>query len=164
MSGKGTPATKAADKAKISYKLHEYVHDPAVDSYGLEAAEALQTDPRRVHKTLVASVERQGRNELCVAIVPVDTSLDLKALASAVDGKRAEMADVSLVEKTTGYVRGGISPLGQRKVLRTVLDSDALGYETIFVSAGRRGLDIELSPHDLVKAIPATTAPIAKPR
>jgi Cys-tRNA(Pro)/Cys-tRNA(Cys) deacylase len=162
MSGRETPATIAADEAGISYRMHAYDHDPAAGSYGLEAADALQIEAARVHKTLVASVERSPRPELVVAVVPVDALLDLKALAIAVGAKRAEMANAVDAERSSGYVLGGISPLGQRKPLTTVVDEDAILFDTIYVSAGRRGLEIELSADDLVKITKATYAPIAK--
>jgi len=141
VAGKGTQAIVAAERAGIVYSLHEYVHDPASRSYGLEAAEKLGVDAARVFKTLVADVD----GTLTVAIVPVEAQLDLKAL-----GKRVTMADPKLAERTTGYVAGGISPLGQRKKLPTVLDESAFEFETIHVSAGRRGLEIELAPVDLL--------------
>ena len=141
MAGKGTPAIVVAERAGIVFTVHEYVHDPKATSYGLEAAEKLGLDPARVFKTLVADVD----GTLTVAIVPVGAQLDLKAL-----GKRVTMADVRLAERTTGYVTGGISPLGQRKRLPTVVDESALAHETIHVSAGRRGLEIELTPADLL--------------
>lgn len=162
MSGKGTPATKAAAAAKVPHTLHEYAHDPAAPSYGLEAAEALGIEPARVHKTLIASVERNGRTELCVAVVPVDAQLDLKALAGAVGGKRAEMAKPADAERATGYVVGGISPLGQKKRLLAALDDGATAFGTVFVSAGRRGLEIELAPTDLVRLTGAVVARIAR--
>jgi Cys-tRNA(Pro)/Cys-tRNA(Cys) deacylase len=152
MAGKGTPAIVAAERAGIAFTLHDYVHDPKADSYGLEAAEKLGLDPVRVFKTLVADVD----GTLTVAIVPVGAQLDLKAL-----GKRVTMADVRLAERTTGYVTGGISPLGQRKRLPTVLDESALAFETIHVSAGRRGLEIELAPSDLLALTGADARPIA---
>lgn len=141
MAGQGTPAIVAAERAGISFTLHEYAHDPKAGSYGLEAAEKLGVDPDRVFKTLVADVD----GTLTVAIVPVAAQLDLKAL-----GKRVTLAEAKLAERTTGYVTGGISPLGQRKRLPTLLDDSALGFETIHVSAGRRGLEIELAPTDLL--------------
>lgn len=159
MSGKGTPATVALSRAKIAYRVHEYAHDPAAGAYGLEAAQALGVPAERVFKTLVANVD--GR--LTVAVVPVDGSLDLKALASALGGKRAAMADGEVAERATGYVRGGISPLGQRRRLPTVVDASASEHPTVFVSAGRRGLDVELAPADLVRLTAAVTAPIARP-
>ncbi|MFB7270204.1 Cys-tRNA(Pro) deacylase [Streptomyces sp. NPDC056244] len=154
----GTPATVALTAAGTEYTLHAYEHDPASPSYGEEAAEALGVSPDRVFKTLVADVD----GELTVAVVPVAGSLDLKALAAAVGGKRAAMADPAAAERTTGYVRGGISPLGQRKRLRTVLDESAESHPTICVSAGRRGLEVELSPKDLTTLTSATVAPIGR--
>ncbi|MEU2503875.1 Cys-tRNA(Pro) deacylase [Streptomyces sp. NPDC007863] len=154
----GTPATVALAAAGTAYTLHAYEHDPATPSYGEEAAEALGVTPDRVFKTLVADVD----GELTVAVVPVAGQLDLKALATAVGGKRAAMADPAAAERTTGYVRGGISPLGQRKRLRTVLDSSASGHPTICVSAGRRGLEVELSPADLAALTSAVLAPIGR--
>ncbi|MEU5163658.1 Cys-tRNA(Pro) deacylase [Streptomyces sp. NPDC020875] len=155
----GTPATVALTAAGTAYTVHAYEHDPASASYGDEAARALGVGPDRVFKTLVADVD----GELTVAVVPVAGQLDLKALASAVGGKRAAMADPAAAERTTGYVRGGISPLGQRKRLRTVLDASAADHATICVSAGRRGLEVELSPTDLASLTAATLAPIARP-
>ncbi|MFD6335977.1 Cys-tRNA(Pro) deacylase [Streptomyces sp. NPDC060131] len=154
----GTPATVALTAAGTPYTLHAYEHDPASPSYGEEAAEALGVPPGRVFKTLVADVD----GELTVAVVPVAGSLDLKALAAAVGGKRAAMADPVTAERTTGYVRGGISPLGQRKRLRTVVDASATAHATICVSAGRRGLEVELSPADLAALTSAVLAPIGR--
>ncbi len=145
------------------FRIAEYDHDPAVATYGLEAADALGVEPSRVHKTLVASVDGvDPRGELVVAIVPVDAQLSLKLLAIATGAKRADMAAVSIVERTTGYVVGGISPIGQRKQLRTVIDEDAMLFETIYISGGRRGLDIELAPDDLITMTQGTYAPLAK--
>lgn len=154
----GTPATLALARAQVPHTVHPYVHDPGVRAYGLEAAEVLGVEPDRVCKTLVAAVDGQ----LVVAVVPVSGNLDLKALAAAVGGKRAELADVVLAERSTGYVAGGISPLGQRTVLPTVLDAGALAHPTVFVSGGRRGLDVELAPADLVRLTGASTAAIAR--
>ncbi|MFI8815170.1 MULTISPECIES: Cys-tRNA(Pro) deacylase [unclassified Streptomyces] len=154
----GTPATVALTAAGTAFTVHSYDHDPASPSYGEEAAEALGVSPDRVFKTLVADVD----GELTVAVVPVAGSLDLKALASAVGGKRAAMADPASAERTTGYVRGGISPLGQRKRLRTVLDASARSHPTVCVSAGRRGLEVELSATDLATLTNATFADIAR--
>ncbi|MFE3069676.1 Cys-tRNA(Pro) deacylase [Streptomyces sp. NPDC059247] len=154
----GTPATVALTTAGTPFTLHAYEHDPASPSYGEEAAQALGVSPDRVFKTLVADVD----GELTVAVVPVAGQLDLKALASAVGGKRAAMADPAAAERTTGYVRGGISPLGQRKRLRTVLDSSASDHATVCVSAGRRGLEVELSPADLAALTSAVVAPIGR--
>lgn len=156
-AGGGTPATVAATAAGVAYTLHSYEHDPAAPSYGEEAARALGTSPDRVFKTLVAEVD--GR--LTVGVVPVAGSLGLKALAAAVGGKRAVMADPAAAERSSGYVRGGISPLGQRRPLPTVVDSSAARLPTVFVSAGRRGLEIELAPAELVRLTGAVLAPIA---
>ncbi len=157
-ASKGTPATVALTQAKVTFEVHAYDHDPAAQSYGTEAAEAMGVAPERVFKTLLADVD--GR--LVVAVVPVSGQLDLKALASAVGGKKAAMADPAAAERATGYVLGGISPLGQRKKLPTVIDESALAYETVFCSAGRRGLEIELAPAQLVRLTSARTAPIGR--
>lgn len=154
----GTPATVALTAAGTAFTVHAYDHDPSAASYGEEAAEALGVTPDRVFKTLVADVD----GALTVAVVPVAGRLDLKALATAVGGKRATMADPAVAERTTGYVRGGISPLGQRKRLRTVLDESAAAHATICVSAGRRGLEVELSPTDLAALTSAVLAQIAR--
>ena len=154
----GTPATVALTATGTPFTLHAYEHDPASPSYGEEAAEALGVSPDRVFKTLVADVD----GELTVAVVPVAGRLDLKALASAVGGKRAAMADPAAAERTTGYVRGGISPLGQCKRLRTVLDASASDHASICISAGRRGLEVELSPTDLAALTSAVLAPIGR--
>lgn len=154
-----TPAVNAARKAGIPFTLHEYRHDPRAGSYGLEAAEALGLDVARVFKTLVAAAEGKG---LWVAVVPVAGLLDLKALAEAAGAKRATMADPKAAERATGYVVGGISPLGQRQRLSTAVDASALQFDTIFVSAGRRGLEIELAPADLVRLCGATIAAIGR--
>ncbi|MFF9686314.1 Cys-tRNA(Pro) deacylase [Streptomyces sp. NPDC014623] len=154
----GTPATVALTTAGTEFTVHSYDHDPASPSYGEEAAEALGVSADRVFKTLVADVD----GELVVAVVPVAGSLDLKALASAVGGKRAAMADPAAAERTTGYVRGGISPLGQRRRLRTVLDASAAAHPTICVSAGRRGLEVELAASDLAALTDAVVAPIGR--
>jgi Cys-tRNA(Pro)/Cys-tRNA(Cys) deacylase len=154
----GTPATVALTKAGIDFTLHEYEHDPRAQSFGLEAAEALGLDPVRVFKTLMATVD----GGLTVGIVPVSGQLDLKALARAVGGSKAAMAEVAAAERATGYVAGGISPLGQRRVHPTVVDESALGFDTIYVSAGRRGLDLEIAPGDLVVATSAVVAAISR--
>ncbi|MEU2627119.1 Cys-tRNA(Pro) deacylase [Kitasatospora sp. NPDC007106] len=156
--GQGTPATVALEAAGVAYTVHAYDHDPAAASYGGEAAEVLGIPAGRVFKTLVADVD----GTLTVGIVPVSGQLDLKALAAAVGGKRAAMADPAAAERSSGYVLGGISPLGQRRPLRTVLDDSALGHPTVFVSAGRRGLEVELAPADLVSLTGARTAPIGR--
>ena len=153
MAGKGTPAIAAATRAGVAFTVHEYLHDPRAESYGLEAVEKLGLDAARVFKTLVADVD----GALTVAVVPVEAHLDLRAL-----GKRARMADATAAERATGYVAGGISPLGQRRSLPTIVDASALDHETIHVSAGRRGLELELAPADLVELTGARVAPIAR--
>jgi Cys-tRNA(Pro)/Cys-tRNA(Cys) deacylase len=147
-----TPAVTAAERAGILFSLHEYEHDPAVASYGDEAAEKLDVDPARLFKTLVVAVD----GELEVALVPVPAKLDLKAL-----GKRAKLADKGHAQKVTGYVSGGTSPLGQRKELPTHVDASALEHATILVNAGRRGLQMELDPRDLVRLTGARVHAIA---
>jgi Cys-tRNA(Pro)/Cys-tRNA(Cys) deacylase len=153
VAGTATPATTRLAKAGVPYRVHSYTHGAGAP-YGPEAAEALGIEPARVFKTLVAEVD----GALTVAIVPVAAKLDLKALAAAVGGKRAKMAEIATAERATGYVAGGISPLGQRKRLPTVLDASAEGFDTVFCSAGRRGLEIELAPADLVRLTGATLA------
>ncbi|HEX2973981.1 MAG TPA: Cys-tRNA(Pro) deacylase [Tepidisphaeraceae bacterium] len=153
-----TPAVQAAQRAKIAFTLHEYAHDAAAESFGLEAAAALHVDPLQIFKTLIAQTEDAG---LAIGIVPVAARLNLKALATAVGAKKADLADPAIAQRATGYVVGGISPLGTRKRLPTVLDQSALSFPTIYVSAGRRGLQIQLSPQDLIRLTRATTAPIA---
>jgi Cys-tRNA(Pro)/Cys-tRNA(Cys) deacylase len=153
-----TAAAAALDRASVPYSVHTYEHDPAAGSYGAEAAAALGVDPARVYKTLFADVG--GR--LVVGIVPVSTQLDLKALASAVRGKRAVMADPVAAERASGFVVGGISPVGQRRSHPTVLDETALGHPTLFVSGGKRGHELELAPADLVSVTGATVAAICR--
>lgn len=145
-------------RQKVAHRVHAYAHDPGAASYGEEAAQVLGVDPARCFKTLVAEVD----GGLTVAVVPVSGSLDLKALAAAAGGKKAAMANPTLAERTTGYVLGGISPLGQRKRLPTVIDATAEKLKTVYVSAGRRGLEIELAPADLVRLTGATIAPIGR--
>jgi Cys-tRNA(Pro)/Cys-tRNA(Cys) deacylase len=152
-----TPAIRALDRAGVSYTLHPYAHDPAAASYGLEAAQLLGIPEARVLKTLVADAE--GRP--VVAVVPVSGWLDLKALARVLRVRRVTMAESSTAERATGYVVGGISPIGQKRQLPTVVDVSALDHETVLVSAGRRGLDLELAAADLVALTKATVAPIA---
>jgi Cys-tRNA(Pro)/Cys-tRNA(Cys) deacylase len=158
--GQGTPATVAATRAGIAFTLHPYDAAAGDEPYGEAAADALGVPHDRLFKTLVAEVD----GSLTVAVVPVSASLDLKALAGAAGGKRAAMADPAQAERVTGYVRGGISPLGQRKRLPTVVDASASGFPTIYVSAGRRGLQIELGPGDLIRLTGAATAGIARSR
>lgn len=154
----GTPAIDALRADGAAFEVHAYDHDPRASSYGLEAAAALGIAVERVFKTLLADVD----GGLTVAVVPVAGQLDLKALAKAVGGRRAAMADPRVAERTTGYVVGGISPLGQRKRLPTVVDASALEHPTINVSAGRRGCEIELAPADLIRLTAAVTAPIGR--
>jgi Cys-tRNA(Pro)/Cys-tRNA(Cys) deacylase len=163
VSGRSTPATVALQRAKVAHTVHEYEHDPRHPSYGLEAAEHLGVDAARIHKTLVVSLDdgAGARARLGVAVVPVESKLDLKSCAAALGAKRAEMADVSMAERTTGYVAGGISPVGQKKSLPTVIDADAEGFATVFVSGGRRGLDIELAPADLLAVTNGVFARVA---
>jgi len=156
----GTPAVVALTRAGIAFTPHEYRHDPAAASYGLEAAAAIGADPHRVLKTLLADVEGIG---LVAAVVPVSGTLDLKALAAAIGGKRAAMAAPEVAERRTGYVVGGISPIGQRTSHPTVVDETAQLWDTVYVSGGRRGLELELSPDDLLAITDGTYAAIAKP-
>ena len=153
-----TPATVALRAAGIPFTERSYVHDPAVTDFGREAADALGVEPDRVFKTLLADVD--GR--LVVGIVPVTGKLDLKSLATAVGGKKATMADAAVAERRTGYVVGGISPIGQKTAHPTVLDETAELWDSVFVSGGRRGFDLELSPADLVRATAAILADIAR--
>lgn len=153
-----TPATVALERAGIWYDVRSYVHDPTAASFGLEAAEALGTEPARVFKTLLVDTDKG----LGVGIVPVDRLLDLKAVAAALGAKKATMAEPAVAERVTGYVVGGISPVGQKKSLPTVLDVSAEQHTTILVSGGRRGLDLELAPADLLAVVRGRTAPIAR--
>ena len=154
----GTQATVALTKAKVEFSTHVYDHDPAAKSFGLEAAEALGLAPEQVFKTLLVEVD----GKLTVGVVPVDRQLDLKAIAAAAGGKKAVMADPAAAERTTGYVVGGISPIGQKRALPTVVDSTVTEHTTVYVSGGRRGLDIGLSPTDLITVTKARTAAIAR--
>ena len=158
MAGRGTAATMALERARIPFTLHEYPHDPRHESYGQEASEALGVSSDRVFKTLIAEVD----GALVTGVVPVDGQLDLKALAAASGGKKAAMAQVAAAERATGYVAGGISPVGQRKRLPVVLDESAMRFATVFCSAGRRGLEIEIAPADLVRATDAKVASIGR--
>jgi Cys-tRNA(Pro)/Cys-tRNA(Cys) deacylase len=153
VASRETPATRSARRAGIAFSVHEYRHDPRAESYGLEAAAALELDPARVFKTLV--VDRDG--ELAVCVIPAAAQLDLRGL-----GKRAALAPAQRAERVTGYVAGGISPLGQRRALPTFVDETASGHETVFVSAGRRGLEIELAPRDLVALTGADVRPLTR--
>lgn len=158
-----TPAIRAAERAKVAHRVLSYTHDPDAPAYGPEAAAALGLDPRQVFKTLIVSVEGGARGGvLAVMLVPVDRQLDLKGAADALGAKRAALADGHLAERATGYVIGGISPLGQRKQLRTVIDASAMEWREIFVSAGRRGLELALAPADLARLTSAIVSPIAR--
>ena len=157
-AGAGTPATTALTRLGVTFGVHPYDHDPAAACYGLEAAAALSVPPRQVFKTLLV----EGDHGLAVAIVPVDRSLDLKAMAAALGLKKVAMADPMAAERSSGYVVGGISPIGQRKALPTVLDQSATGFDVVYVSGGHRGLDISLSPTDLLLAARGQLAPIAR--
>jgi Cys-tRNA(Pro)/Cys-tRNA(Cys) deacylase len=154
----GTPAILALVRAGVSFTTHAYEHDAAAPSYGLEAAEALGLDPATVFKTLLAEVD----GSLVVGIVPVTGQLDLKALATAAGAKKAVMADPALAERATGYVVGGISPIGQKRRLATVLDLSARDHHVVYVSGGRRGLDLGLAPDDLVRVTGASVAAISR--
>ena len=158
MAGRATTATAALERAGIAFTVHEYAHDPRHQAYGREASQALGVSPDRVFKTLIAEVD----GTLVAGVVPVDGQLDLKALAAASGGKKAAMAQVTAAERATGYVAGGISPVGQRRRLPVVIDSSAMSFATVFCSGGRRGLEIELAPADLVKASAATLAAISR--
>jgi Cys-tRNA(Pro)/Cys-tRNA(Cys) deacylase len=153
----GTPATNLLTSKGVDFKAHEYSHDPNSTSFGLEAAEKLGVDPNRVFKTLIANVDES----FAVAIVPVNQQVSLKSLARILGAKRAVMADPAAAARLTGYVVGGISPLGQKRLLSTVIDESAKEFETILVSGGRRGFDIELSPQDLAQLLSAVFAEIA---
>ena len=156
--GPSTPATVALDRAGVPYSRHPYEHDPAAASYGLEAAAALGVEPSRVFKTLLVDTG----TTLAVGVVPVDGQLDLKAVAAALGVKSVTMADPAAAERSTGYVVGGISPVGQKRALPTVIDETAYGFGTIYVSGGRRGFDIGLSPEDLASVTRARRARIGR--
>jgi Cys-tRNA(Pro)/Cys-tRNA(Cys) deacylase len=158
VSARQTPATRAAQQAGLPVTLHEYVHDASAPAFGAEAAAKLGVDPARMFKTLVA--DSAGR--LLVGLVPVAASLDLKALAAALGAKSAALADPAVAERATGYVRGGISPLGQRKRLPTAVDASLVDWPTVFVSGGRRGLQLELAPDALLRLTDAVVAPLAR--
>lgn len=154
-----TPAIEHAQKARVGFQIHQYAHDASAESFGHEAAKKLALDPQRVFKTLVVSL---AGKQLAVAIVPVAQQLNLKAVALSFKAKKAAMADPNEVERVTGYVLGGVSPLGQKKRLPTVVDESARYFPTIYVSAGRRGLEIELAPDDLAGLLEADFAGIAR--
>lgn len=154
-----TPAIKLLQQHKIKHTVREYDHDPASESYGREAAEKLGVPEARVFKTLVVLLDGK---ELVVGVIPVSLLLSMKAIAKAAGGKKADMAAPKDVERSTGYVLGGVSPLGQKKRLRTVIDQSALQFPTIYISGGRRGLDIELAPRDLAQLLNAGFAELAQ--
>lgn len=154
-----TPGINVVRKNKVSHKIHEYSHDETSESYGLEAAEKMGVSEERVFKTLVVSLDS---NELVVGVIPVSSMLSMKLIANAVGAKKATMANKSDVERSTGYVLGGVSPLGQKKRLKTIVDLSARNYSTVYVSAGRRGLEIELSPDDLTRLTSGVLAEICQ--
>jgi Cys-tRNA(Pro)/Cys-tRNA(Cys) deacylase len=158
LAARDTPATRSARAGGVDFTLYEYEHDPAAAAFGEEAAGKLGVDPGRMFKTLVADCSVR----LVVGLVPVAAHLDLKALAAALGGKSAAMADPTAAERATGYVRGGISPLGQRKRLPTAVDESIAGWPTVFVSGGRRGLQLEIAPADLIRLTGAVVAPLAR--
>ncbi len=149
-AGPATPATLALDRAGVPYRRHVYQHDPHAKSFGLEAADVLGVDPDRVFKTLLVDTGAAGARRLAVAVVPVTGQLDLKAAAAALGAKTVSMAGPEAAERSSGYVIGGISPIGQRRALATVLDESAFDFETVYVSGGRRGFDVELAAGDLL--------------
>ncbi|MDT4901352.1 MAG: Cys-tRNA(Pro)/Cys-tRNA(Cys) deacylase [Pseudonocardiales bacterium] len=153
----GTPATALLTRERVEFTLHPYEHDPRASAFGEEAAAALGVDPERIFKTLIATVD----GKLACAVVPVAARLDLKALAAALGGKRAELAEPAAAARATGYVVGGISPVGQKTRLRVVVDASAEGFATVYVSAGKRGLQVQLAPADLVRVAGALVAGIA---
>ena len=152
-----TPGINAAKKAKVRHRIHEYQHDPASESFGIEAAEKMGVDPVRVFKTLVVAIDGK---DLAVGVLPVTSMLSMKLVAKAAGGKKAVMADKQDVQRSTGYVLGGVSPLGQKKRLKTFIDDSARSFDTIFVSAGRRGLEIELDPQDLAQLTGGVFTPL----
>ena len=154
-----TPGINVAKKAKVAHKIHEYVHDASSESYGLEAAEKLGVSPDRVFKTLVVTLDGK---DMAVGVLPVSAMLSMKLIAKAAGAKKAVMAAPADVERSTGYVLGGVSPLGQKKRLKTIIDASAKSHATIYISAGRRGLEIELSPEDLATLVGATFADICQ--
>ena len=160
MSATATPATAFLHAAGVAFQLHEFGPEAAEGNYGVTAAAALGFDPDRVFKTLLATVDGLAAPGIAVAIVPVSGQLSLKQLATDVGAKRAEMCDPGAVQRVTGYVVGGISPFGQRKLLPTAIDETSEFFDTIYVSGGRRGLEIEIAPGDLIRVLSAVTAPI----
>jgi len=166
----GTPATAMLQQAGVEFRVHEFDHEPSEKNYGIVAAEALGIDPEQVFKTLLAQVDGQAvvddvaPSTVAVGIVPVSGQLSLKSLATAVHAKRADMCDPKVAERLTGYVVGGISPFGQKRLMPTAIDETCILFDTIFVSGGKRGLDIEIAPDDLITVLHAVLAPIGVPR
>lgn len=160
----GTPAIVALREAGVAFAVHEFAHDPGERNYGLAAAAALRVEPERVFKTLVADLTTDRGVEQVVGIVPVSGQLALRELAAALGGKRAEMCPPDTAQRLTGYVVGGISPFGQKRRLRAAIDETCVLFDTIFVSGGKRGLDLELAPDDLVRLLDAVVAPIGTDR
>jgi Cys-tRNA(Pro)/Cys-tRNA(Cys) deacylase len=154
-----TPGINAAKKAKINHKIHQYKHNPLTEGYGLEAAQKLGISEEKVFKTLVVALDNKA---LVVAVIPVSSMLSMKLIAKAAGAKKAVMAAEHDVERSTGYVLGGVSPLGQKKHLKTFVDCSAQDHATIYVSAGRRGLEIELSPSDLVNLVKGSVTPLCQ--
>ena len=154
-----TPAIKLAQKNNISHAIHEYSHDASAESYGMEAADKLGLSPERVFKTLVVKLDGK---DLAVAVIPVSSTLSMKLMAKAAGAKKAVMAEPQEVERATGYVLGGVSPLGQKKRLKTFIDTSAINFNTVYVSAGRRGLEIELAPGDLQRLTVGSLAAICQ--
>ena len=163
-SKSATPATMLLQQSGVAFTVHQFDHHLAKGNYGDAAAEALGVDPEQVFKTLLVAVESLAAPSIAVGIVPVSGQLSLKEMAAAVGAKRAEMCDPTVAERVTGYVVGGISPFGQKKKLPTAIDDSCLMYETIFVSGGKRGFDIEIAPDDLIRILNAVAAPIGTPR